>query len=90
MQQRARLSHFFVRRVMMAAVVLCLCLTVILAQENQPKDGRYYEAQARQAYQKKDYASFLENMKAAAASTWSRTASGARLTSRAGWPRPKN
>ncbi len=67
MHQRARFYHFFGRRVAVAAVLLCLCLTIILAQENQPKDGRYYEAQARQAYQKKDYASFLENMKAAAA-----------------------
>jgi hypothetical protein len=67
MHERARFYHFFGRRVM---TVVALCLYAAgsaLAQESQAKDGRYYEAQARQAYQKKDYASFLENMKAAAA-----------------------
>jgi hypothetical protein len=68
MHECARFYHFFGRRVMTAAVVLCLYAAgSVLAQESQPKDGRYYEAQARQAYQKKDYASFLENMKAAVA-----------------------
>ena len=67
MHAGSRLSHCLSGRVMTAAVILCLCLTAVLAQENQPKDGRYYEAQARKAYQAKDYASFLENMKAAAA-----------------------
>jgi hypothetical protein len=37
-----------------------------VAQDNQPKDGRYYEALARKAYQAKDYSAFLENMKMAA------------------------
>jgi sugar lactone lactonase YvrE len=37
-----------------------------LAQNEQPKDGRYYEAAARKAYQTKDYPTFLEDMKLAA------------------------
>jgi hypothetical protein len=36
------------------------------AQTEPPKDGRYYEAAARKAYQAKDYPAFLENMKLAA------------------------
>jgi hypothetical protein len=48
---------------------LCLHLTfggiVSLAQDDQPKDGRYYESLARKAYQEKDYSSFLKNMKQA-------------------------
>ncbi len=70
MHERVRFFHFFGRRVTAAAVGLCLCalagFTAVLAQEQQPKDGRYYETLARKAYQEKDYASFLENMKAAA------------------------
>lgn len=57
-------------QVLAAAICLCLLLTVIptvgSAQDNPPKDGRYYEALARKAYQQKDYISFLENMKMAA------------------------
>jgi hypothetical protein len=56
-------------RAIAVAICFCVCLTtgmnVSLAQDNQPRDGRYYEAQARKAYQEKDYSSFLENMKAA-------------------------
>jgi DNA-binding beta-propeller fold protein YncE len=37
------------------------------AQGDAPKDGRYYEAAARKAYQAKDYAAFLENIRQAAA-----------------------
>ncbi len=68
MHERVRFYHFFGRRVMTTALGLCLCALagLTVAQEQQPKDGRYYEAQARKAYQEKDYASFLENMKAAA------------------------
>lgn len=58
------------RRSLLAAICLCGFLTFIasgsLAQDGQPKDGRYYEALARKAYQGKDYSSFLENMKMAA------------------------
>jgi hypothetical protein len=64
---RVRLSW----RVIAAAICFCVCLTagekVSLAQDSQPRDGRYYESQARKAYQEKDYSSFLENMKAAEA-----------------------
>lgn len=71
MHEGARLSHRLSRRVLAVAVILCLYAaagsTVVSAQENQPKDGRYYETQARKAYQEKNYASFLENMKTAAA-----------------------
>jgi tetratricopeptide (TPR) repeat protein len=50
---------------------VCLCAHLILGaivcgvQQDQPKDGRYYESLARKAYQEKDYASFLKNMKSA-------------------------
>jgi sugar lactone lactonase YvrE len=72
MYESSRFFHFFGRRVVAAALFLCLYALAgpAAAQEEQqpqqPKDGRYYEAQARKAYQGKDYASFLENMKAAA------------------------
>jgi hypothetical protein len=52
--------------------LLCLFLCAIairnpaIAQEAQPKDGRYYEAVAVRAYRNKDYDSFLTNMKLAA------------------------
>lgn len=39
---------------------------VCIAQSDEPKDGRYYEAQARQAYAAKDYPSFLLNISKAA------------------------
>ncbi len=38
---------------------------VSLAQDDQPRDGRYYETQARKAYQEKDYSAFLAHMKRA-------------------------
>lgn len=57
-------------RALVAAGCLCGLLTigqlVSSAQNEQPKNGRYYEAQARKAYQGKDYPAFLENMKLAA------------------------
>jgi hypothetical protein len=57
-------------RVLAVVIWLCFSLTVsaivVLAQDNPPKDGRYYETLARKAYQQKDYAAFLENMKMAA------------------------
>lgn len=33
------------------------------AQDSQPRDGRFFESQARKAYEAKDYPSFLDNMK---------------------------
>jgi hypothetical protein len=60
------------RRMMVALARLCVLLslaaTMSLAQQEQPvapKDGRYYESQARKAYQEKDYSAFLSNMKMA-------------------------
>lgn len=53
------------------ALLVCLCAQLIFGavvsavQDDQPKDGRYYESLARKAYQEKDYASFLKNMKEA-------------------------
>ena len=44
--------------------LLFLVTTPSFAQSDQ-KDGRYYEAQARKAYQEKNYQSFLDNMKLA-------------------------
>ncbi|HEV7373133.1 MAG TPA: hypothetical protein VGN95_00290 [Pyrinomonadaceae bacterium] len=58
------------RRAVLFVICLCVFITSIagdsLAQDNQPKDGRYYESLARKAYQEKDYTAFLENMKVAA------------------------
>ena len=52
------------------ALLLSVCLSLIsvgsLAQNEPEKDGRYYEAAARKAYQDKDYPTFLEDMKLAA------------------------
>ena len=48
-----------------SAMLLCAVFSVGLGQE-QPKDGRYYEAEARKAYEAKDYPLFLSNMKLAA------------------------
>jgi len=44
--------------------LISLLTSTNVAQSNQ-KDGRYYEAEARKAYQAKNYQSFLENMKVA-------------------------
>jgi len=43
-----------------------LTIQLVRAQTDPPRDGRYYEAQARQAYAAKDYPSFLLNMTKAA------------------------
>ena len=48
-----------------SAMLLCVLFSVGLGQEQQ-KDGRYYEAEARKAYDAKDYPLFLSNMKLAA------------------------
>jgi tetratricopeptide (TPR) repeat protein len=67
------LSHIKPFRTALAALVfLYACLHAISigapAQDGQPPhDGRFYEALAVKAYQSKDYAAFLENMKQAAA-----------------------
>ncbi len=47
-------------------VYLSLAGVLCFAQQDPPKDGRYYESLARKAYQQKDYQSFLANMKLAA------------------------
>jgi hypothetical protein len=61
--------HLTLKRRKIALIVyLCVHLTldaIVGAQEEQPKDGRYYESLARKAYQEKDYSSFLKNMKQA-------------------------
>lgn len=49
------------------AAVLCLSACLVLAQEGRQHDARYFETLAVKAYQAKDYAGFLENMKQAAA-----------------------
>ena len=60
------MSNIKLFRTALAAVVfLSACL--VLAQEGQQHDARYYETLAGKAYQSKDYAAFLENMKQAAA-----------------------
>jgi WD40 repeat protein len=47
---------------MIVLVISLLPSLISLAQDNQPKDGRYYESLARKAYQEKDFKAFLENM----------------------------
>lgn len=66
------MSHIKPFRTALAALVflyasLSAISTAALAQGDAPHDGRYYEALAVKAYQSKDYAVFLENMKQAAA-----------------------
>ena len=59
------MNHFkFYRRLL--ATFLLLTTTTAFSQETPPKDGRYFEAQARKAYDAKDYSAFLDNMKKAA------------------------
>jgi hypothetical protein len=53
------------RLVFALSISLLSCL-ISQAQDNQPKDGRYYESLARKAYAEKDYKSFLENIRTAA------------------------
>lgn len=52
---------------MALSALVCLYACLVLAQEGQQHDARYYETLAIKAYQSKDYAAFLENMKQAAA-----------------------
>jgi sugar lactone lactonase YvrE len=50
-------------RLMIAASALAFGLQLVcFAQSDQPKDGRYFEAQARQSYAAKDYPAFLFNI----------------------------
>lgn len=65
------MSHFKPTRTALAGLVcLYVCLAAVmsgaLAQDGQKHDGRFYETLAVKAYQAKDYAAFLENMKQAA------------------------
>ncbi|HEV7473372.1 MAG TPA: hypothetical protein VGN90_04930 [Pyrinomonadaceae bacterium] len=59
-----------VRKVHLTWLCLFLCAVAICnpahAQEDQPKDGRFYERVAVTAYRNKDYESFLKNMQLAA------------------------
>jgi len=52
-----------IRLICLLSLIFLLASTNV-AQRDQ-KDGRYYEAEARKAYQEKNYQSFLENMKLA-------------------------
>ncbi|HEV7890481.1 MAG TPA: SMP-30/gluconolactonase/LRE family protein [Pyrinomonadaceae bacterium] len=61
------MSHIKSFRTALAAVVCISACLAVLAQEGQKHDARYYETLAVKAYQAKDYAAFLENMKQAAA-----------------------
>jgi hypothetical protein len=58
--------RFTLSRPMMVLFISLLSCLISLAQDNQPRDGRYYEALARKAFEAKDYPTFLENMKIAA------------------------
>ncbi len=52
--------------IFVAVAIGAISLRSSTAQTDPTKDGRYYEAAARKAYQAKDYSSFLEDMKLAA------------------------
>src|SRR3954469_17935129 len=53
-------------KILIGCLLLTSALFVALAQDNPAPDGRYYESIARKAYQEKDFAAFLLNMKRAA------------------------
>ena len=53
------------QRALFLVAFLVLVVPISLSQTD-PKDSRYYESLARKAYQEKNYASFLENVKLAA------------------------
>src|SRR4029453_14811577 len=54
-------------RLLVAFLFICLLLTSVAAGQEPPtKDGRYFEAMARKAYEAKDYFAFLENQRRAA------------------------
>ena len=59
------------QRMVLMATAVCFFVFITAggiistAQDNQTKDVRYYESQAFKAYQEKNYAAFLESMKAA-------------------------
>jgi hypothetical protein len=44
-------------------LIICLLVQFSVAQTDSPNDSRFYERQAIAAYQSKDFAAFLENMK---------------------------
>jgi hypothetical protein len=71
MTKDTRLRRASRRRALLLAICFLIgagvCRNAAVAQVEQPKDGRYYEAEARKAYRAKDYPSFLENTKRAAA-----------------------
>jgi hypothetical protein len=71
MTKRARPHRASCQRALLLAICFLLgagvCINVAVAQVEQPKDGRYYEAAALKAYRAKDYPSFLENTKRATA-----------------------
>lgn len=53
-------------KILIACLFLICVLILGAAQDNPAPDGRYYESLARKAYQQKDFAAFLLNMKRAA------------------------
>jgi sugar lactone lactonase YvrE len=54
------------RRLCAAFLLLTFFAFATFGQDTPVKDGRYFEAQGRKAYDAKDYVAFLENMKKAA------------------------
>ncbi|HEX5708331.1 MAG TPA: SMP-30/gluconolactonase/LRE family protein [Pyrinomonadaceae bacterium] len=64
---RARLAHFLRARLAHVCALACLMLLAPAhAQENGARrDARFYEREAAKAHEAKDYAAYLENMKAA-------------------------
>lgn len=67
--RRARLCHVARRFRLLTLITFAsfafLTLDASYARQEQAKDARYYEQQALGAYRRKDYAAFLEHMKAA-------------------------
>ena len=63
------MNYFRFRRRLIASFLLLVfsaCGVTVFAQATPVKDGRYFETQARKAYDARDYPAFLDNMKQAA------------------------
>lgn len=70
MNQKRESRRILILRVPLLFLFAFVCTIAVYdrinAQDDKPKDGRYYEGAAVKAYRNKDYGSFLENMKLAA------------------------
>ena len=58
MKTKSRLSI-----ALLVTALLCCWRVALVAQTAPPKDGRYFERQAVQAYRNKDFSAYLANLK---------------------------